>query len=285
VLDIDLLRTFVAICETGSLKAASDVVGRTQSAVSLQIKKLEEQIGHDLLKRYPQGMTSTSQGELLLSHARHILRAHEQALAAFAKRTEAGRHLVLGISADYGQVLLPRALAALERERPNTTAEVVCGPSAEIAGYVMEGRVDLAFVGEGEGLGQGPVVHRERCVWASGGEAHRRDPVPLALVPRDCLYRRWATERLDAAGRHYRILYTSHSIGGIQAIVRGGRAVTAIAESALVPGMHEVGEADGFPSLPQIEVRVERCRAKDSAELQDLERMFVDSLRAPPASP
>jgi DNA-binding transcriptional LysR family regulator len=278
MLDIDLLKTFVAICETGSFKAASDIVARTQSAVSLQIKKLEEQLGHELLKRYAQGVAPTEQGELLLSHARHILRAHDQALGAFDKRAEPGRHLVLGISADYGQVLLPRVLEALEQERPNTTAEVVCGPSAEIAGYVVEGRVDLAFVGEGEGLGQGTVVHRERCVWASGGDAHRRDPLPLALVPRDCLYRRWATERLDAAGRHYRILYTSHSIGGIQAIVRGGRAVTAIAESALVPGMHEIGEADGFPPLPQIEVRVERCRAKDSSDLLALERMFVGRL-------
>jgi len=278
MLDLDLLKTFVAICETGSFKAASDIVGRTQSAVSLQIKKLEEQLEQELLKRYPQGIAPTASGELLLSHARHVLRAHELALSAFAKRTEAGRHILIGISADYGQVLLPRVLEVLEDERPNTTAEIVCGPSAEIAGYVLEGRVDIAFVGEGEGLGQGAVVHRERCIWASGGEAHRRDPLPLALVPRECLYRRWATERLDAAGRRYRILYTSHSIGGIQAIVRGGRAVTAIAESALVPGMQEVGEADGFPPLPQIEVRVERCRAKDSDELRALEAIFAARL-------
>jgi len=278
MLDLDLLKTFVAICETGSFKAASEVVGRTQSAVSLQVKKLEEQLEQELLKRYPQGIAPTASGELLLTHARHVLRAHEQALGAFAKRSEAGRHILIGISPDYGQALLPRVLEVLEAERPDTSAEIVCRPSAEIAGYVLEGRVDIAFLGEGEGLGQGAVVHRERCVWASGGTAHRRDPLPLALVPRESLYRRWATERLDAIGRRYRVLYTSHSIGGIQAVVRGGHAVTVIAESALVPGMSELGASDGFPALPTIEVRVERCRAKDSDELKELERLFATRL-------
>jgi len=278
MLDLDLLKTFVAVCETGSFKAASDVVDRTQSAVSLQIKKLEERLERPLLERHPLGVAPTAAGDLLLAHARPVLRAHELALEAFGKRADAPRQLAIGIGADYGQTLLPRVLAVLEAARPNTTAEIVCGPSAEVAGYVVEGRVDIGFVGEGEGLGQGPVVHRERCVWASGGEAHLRDPVPLALVPRECLYRRWATERLDAIGRRYRIRYTSHSVAGLQAMVRGGRAVTALAESAMLPGMREVGEAEGFPPLPLVEIRVERSRAKESAELRELEQLFAAGL-------
>jgi DNA-binding transcriptional LysR family regulator len=278
VLDIDLLRTFVALSETGSFTAAAEVVGRTQSAVSLQIRKLEDQVGHPLVSRLSHGIALTAQGETLLSHARHILQAHEDALAAFAIRRGQPNGLVLGISADYGQTLLPRVLKILREAYPNVAVEVVCGPSTEIAAGAIEGQVDLAFVGEGEALGQSPVVHRERLVWATGGDAHRRTPVPLALVPRECLYRRWATERLDAVGRRYRIAYTSRSIGGIQAIVRGGLAVTAIAESALVPGMEEIDEAEGFPALPPIEVRVERCRAKDSAELRDIEATLVEAL-------
>jgi DNA-binding transcriptional LysR family regulator len=275
MLDIDLLKTFVAICESGSFKAASDVVGRTQSAVSLQIKKLEDQLGQPLLTRCAPNVAPTERGEVLLSHARRILGAHESALGALGGRAEESRHVVLGIAPDYGQVLLPRVLAVLGQERPDTTVEVVCDTAAEIAASVLDGRVDIAFVADG----QGQVAHRERCIWASGGDAHLRDPMPLALVPRDsCLYRQWATDRLDAIGRRYRILYTSIWLGGLQAIVRGGRAVTVISESALIDGMIEVGEAEGFPSLPEIQVRVERCRAKASSDLRVLERMLSERL-------
>lgn len=279
LLDLDLLRSFVAICETGSFRAAAEIVARTQSAVSLQVKKLEEQIGEMLLDRDPQGNRPTTKGELLLSHARQILAAHDTAVQALDRRRRDERELRLGISADYAQALMTRVLAVLAADLPNLTLQVVCGPSEELAVKVREGQIELAFVGEGEGLGQGPVVHRERCVWASGGDAHRRDPLPLALVPPECLYRRWATERLDTIGRAYRIVYTSHSIGGIQAIVRGGHAVTALAESAVVPGMQILEEADGFPALPLIEVRVERCLARDSKWLRNLHKVLMERLR------
>jgi DNA-binding transcriptional LysR family regulator len=271
VLDVDLLRTFVAITESGSFTAAAEIVGRTQSAVSLQVRKLEDQVGHALFLRDPHGIAPTPHGELLLAHARRILRAHDEALIAFDRHGRPASHWRIGISADYGQALLPRVLAAVEATRPGTMLDFVCGPSSDIAGQVLEGRVDLAFVGEGEGLGHGPVVHRERCVWATGGEEHRRDPPPLALPPRECLYRRWACDRLDAVGRRHRILYTSYSIGGIQAAVRGGRAVTVVSESALVPGMRELTEAEGFPALPDVVVRMVRCLAKDDTLLRDLE--------------
>lgn len=279
LLDLDLLRTFVAIVESGSFKAAADIVGRTQSAVSLQVKRLEANVGEMLLAREPQGIRPTATGELLLSHARRVLAAHEAAVHALGRRRSDDRELHLGISADYGQALMTRVLAVLNHDLPGLSYQIVCAPSEELATKCREGHVEIAFVGEGEGQGQGPVVHRERCVWASGGTAHRRDPLPLALVPRECLYRRWATDHLDAIGRAYRIVYTAYSIGGIQAIVRGDHAVTTIGESALVPGMVEIGEADGFPPLPAIEVRVERCHARDSKWLRNLHKTLIERLR------
>lgn len=271
MLDIDLLRTFVAIHESGSFSAAAEIVGRTQSAVSLQIKKLEERLGEALFHREPTGIVPTAHGEFLLAHARRILRAHDEALLGFGRHVRDAPHWTIGISADYGQALLPRVVSAIAEIEPATTLDIVCGPSADIAIQVVEGRLDLAFVGEGEGLGRGPVVHRERCVWAGGGEAHRRDPLPLALPPRECLYRRWAADRLDMAGRSYRIVFTSYSISGLQAVVRGGHAVTVIAESALIPGMRELAEADGFPRLPDVLVRMVRCMAREDALLREIE--------------
>jgi DNA-binding transcriptional LysR family regulator len=280
MIDIDLLRSFVAIYESGSFTAASEIVGRTQSAVSLQMRKLEEQLGQPLFRRDPSGIVPTPHGELLLAHARRILRAHDEVLIAFDRHGRQPAHWKIGISADYGQALLPRILAAIEAARPGTRIDIVCGPSSDLAEHVLDGRVDLGFLGEGEGLGHGPVVHRERCIWATGGEAHLQDPLPLALPPRQCLYRRWACDRLDAMGRRWRILYTSYSIGGLQAVARGGQAVTVISESALVPGMRELTEAEGFPPLPDVLVRMVRCMARDDALLRELEQELALRLGA-----
>lgn len=278
MLDIDLLRTFVAIYECGSFTAASDVVGRTQSAVSLQMRRLEEQLGRPLFVRAAEGMVPTPAGEKLLVHARRILLAHDEAVADFDRRHGAIGHLTLGISADYGQALLPRVLGCLAAAYPSITASVVCGPSSDIAQQTVEGKIELSFVGEGEALGESPVVYRERCIWATGGDAHTRDPLPLALVPRECLYRKWALDRLAALGRRHRVLYTSYSIGGIQAIVRGGLAVTVIAESALVPGMREIDPAEGFGTLPEVEVRAFRSHARSTALLREIEARLVQDL-------
>jgi DNA-binding transcriptional LysR family regulator len=275
MLDPDLLRAFVAICETGSMTSAAEIVGRTPSAISLQMKKLEEFFGRGLLARGSDGLVPTPAGEQLLSHARRILRAEEEALAAMGRAPD-GAHLVLGISGDYGQVLLPRALAALRAWRPDITAEIVCAPSSDLMTQVIEGRTDIAFVGELESISHGPVVHRERLVWASDGKCHEEDPMPLALVPRESLYRRWATERLESIGRRYRINFTSYSIAGIQALVRSGGGVTVMSESALVPGIVAV---QGLPDLPPVEVRIERCRARDSASLRELEIFLNERLR------
>ena len=142
-----------------------------------------------------------------------------------------------------------------------------------------DGRVDIAFVGEGEGLGQSPVLHRERLVWATGGDVHNEDPLPLALLPaEDSHYRRWALDALARVGRRHRVAYTSYSLAGLQAIVRAGFAVTVMAESALVTGIRELINSEKFPPLPPLEVRVTRCIAKDSLFLRNLEASLVKQL-------
>ncbi|WP_291868531.1 LysR family transcriptional regulator [Bradyrhizobium sp.] len=279
MLDIDLLRTFVAILETGSFTAASDVVRRTQSALSLQMKKLEEQVGHPLLRREPGGIKATAEGERLLIHAKRILRAHEEAILDFSGVSGNAGNLVLGISADYGQALLPRVVRVLARFYPKLSVEVVCGPSRDLYEMCTDGRVEIAFVGEGEGLGQSPVLHRERLVWATGGDVHNKDPLPLALLPaEDSNYRRWALDALDRVGRRHWIAYTCYSLAGLQAIVRAGYAVTVMAESALVTGIRELPDTENFPPLPLLEVRVTRCIAKDSLFLRNLEASLITQL-------
>jgi DNA-binding transcriptional LysR family regulator len=279
MLDIDLLRTFVAILETGSFTAASDVVRRTQSALSLQMKKLEEQVGHPLLRREPGGIKATADGERLLVHAKRILRAHEDAILDFSEVSSTAGNLRLGMSADYGQALLPRVLGVLASSYPKLSVEVVCGPSRDLCEMCTDGRVEIAFVGEGEGLGQSPVLHRERLVWATGGDVHNQDPLPLALLPdENSNYRRWALDALARVGRRHWIAYTSYSLAGLQAIVRAGCAVSVMAECALVTGIRELTDTENFPRLPPLEVRVTRCIAKDSLFLRNLEATFINQL-------
>jgi DNA-binding transcriptional LysR family regulator len=285
MLDVDLLRTFVDIYESGSFTAASDIVGRTPAAVSLQGKKLEDQLGRALFVRGAARVSPTPAGDQLLSHARRILRAHDDAIVEFDRRRGTVEALTLGMSADYGQRVLPLVLSSLARRFPDMGVEVVCGPSSDIAQQTVEGKIELSFVGEGEALGDSPVVHRERCIWVTGGDAHHYDPLPLALPPRECLYRKWAVDRLTALGKRHRIAYSAYSIGAIQAIVRGGLAVSLLAESALVPGMREIDAAHGFGDLPDVEVRAFRSLARDSALLRDIEAAVVDDLLALPISP
>lgn len=279
MLDVDLLRTFVAILETGSFTAASDVVRRTQSAVSLQMKKLEEQVGNPLLKREPGGVRATAEGERLLIHAKRILRAHEDAILDFSGMSGAAGNLLLGISADYGQALLPRVLRVLAMSYPKLSVEVLCAPSRDLYEMCTDGRVEIAFVGEGEGLGQSPVIHRERLIWATGGDIDNEDPLPLALLPsEDSNYRRWALDALARVGRRHWVAYTSYSLAGLQAIVRAGYAVSVMAESALVTGMRELTDTEKFPPLPLLEVRVARCIAKDSVLLRNVETSLIKQL-------
>jgi len=128
------------------------------------MKKLEEQVGHPLLKREPGGIKATVAGERFLVHARRILRAHEDAIVDFSGMSDTAGHLMLGLSADYGQALLPRVLGVLAGSYPKLSVEVVCAPSRDLYEMCTDGRVEIAFVGEGEGLGQSPVLHRERLV-------------------------------------------------------------------------------------------------------------------------
>ena len=171
-LEPELLRSFVAIAETGSFTAAAHRVHRTQSAVSMQIKRLEEQLGAELFARQGRTVGLTHGGDRLLPHARRILQAHREALAAFDREQLAGA-VTLGAPDDYASTFLPRSLARFAESHARVHLEFVCQPSVELVRRLAERTIDLALVTEGSGERGGTLLLRERLVWVTSARTAR----------------------------------------------------------------------------------------------------------------
>jgi DNA-binding transcriptional LysR family regulator len=260
LLDIDQLRTFVAIAETGSFTRAAEVVHKTQSAVSMQMKRLEERIGHPIFERDGRASKLTDEGERLLDYARRIVKLSAEALGSIAKTSLSGR-VKLGVPDDYADRYLPEIMARFSRSHPGVELTVQCEPTIELVKLIDRGDLDLAIVTHDAADRPSEVIRRERMLWVSSSRhaVHQEDPLPLALTrplsnERDCPWRRAVLPRLEAMGKPYRILYTSRNSSALGAAVLAGLAVSAFPESALRPGMRVLGPSDGFPALPSFDI-------------------------------
>ena len=276
-LEPELLRSFVAIAETGSFTAAAHRVHRTQSAVSMQIRRLEELLGRALFARERRTVRLTRDGELLLSHARRILQAHREALAAFAQEELAGA-VTLGAPDDYASTFLPASLARFAEAHPRVQLDFVCRPSVELVRRLDERTIDLALVTEGSGERGGTLLLRERLVWvtAAGRCAHEQDPLPLAIFEPGCPFRRAAVDALARAGRAYRIAYTSVSLAGVHAAVDAGLAVTVMLRGSVRPGQRILDARDGFPPLGEAGIVLLRASTEPSPLVDHLEAVILD---------
>ena len=250
-LDTDLLQTFVAIVDSGGFTRAAEVVHRSQSTVSMQMKKLEESLGHPLFEKIGRGVQLTRDGEVLLNYARRILKLHEEAVVTLRRPDMVGS-VRIGIPDDYVAAFLPGILTSFASAYPMVQVEVICEPSESLAQSINKGEVDLAIVTEFPGNERGQVLRRETTVWATSRHhfVHEVDPLPLALFQQGCIFRSWALKALDDMGKPYRVAYSSPSITGIQAIVGAGLGVTVLVRSILSEKMLELSPQDGFPELP-----------------------------------
>lgn len=278
-LDIDLLRTFVAVCDTASFTAAARRVGRTQSAVSLQVRRLEESLGRPLLVRGGAGVEPTEHGVLLLGHARGILARVGEAVAAFGRGGAAGV-VVLGMPGDYAPRVLPEALKGFADLYPEATVDVVLDRSRNLVRRLAEGSVDLAFVTAGEGPIRGPAAFEDRLVWVAPaeGDLHLRDPLPVAIWESGGAYGTALTESLEAMGRPYRVAVVSRHIIGLRAAVSCGSAATVMVGSSVVPGMRVLGPDDGFQVLRQVTIHLEKTHQRRSAMVDRLAAHLLERL-------
>jgi DNA-binding transcriptional LysR family regulator len=277
--DIDQLRTFVAIADAGTFTRAADVVHKTQSAVSMQMKKLEELVGKPLFEREGRASKLTEEGERLLDYARRIVRLSTEALASFAEADLTGR-VRLGLPDDYADRYLPEILARFSQSNPRVEVTVVCEPTPMLFDRIAASDLDLAIITHVESRGSASVIRRERLLWVTSARhaVHEVCPLPLALGNTFCSWRQAATERLDSIAKPYRVLYSSWNSTAVGAAVLAGLAVSVFPESAIRSGMRILGASDGFPPLPSCKIALLRNRAEASPLADALAGHIVSSL-------
>lgn len=281
MLDIDQLRSLVAIAETGSFTKAAEVVFKTQSAVSMQMKRLEEQLGRAIFMKEGRGTRLTEDGERLLDYARRIIRLNAECVASFSDAVLSGR-VRLGVPDDYADRYLPEILCRFTKSHPKVEVTVVCEPTPMLIERVQSGDLDLAITSlplfsPGE---TAEIVRLERLLWVTSGQhrAHEEDIVPLALGRPTCGWRQVATERLQAAKRPFRVLYASWNSSAITSAVMCGLAVGVLPESGLRAGMRVLGPSDGFPPLPEVKIALVRNKSADSSLTSALACQILSSL-------
>ncbi len=254
-LDIDQLRTFIAVVETLSFTQAADKVARTQSAVSMQMKKLEETVGKKLFRRQGRGIEISAEGYRLEGYARDIVERSVEALAAFDDSALRGS-VYLGTADDYAERFLPTILAGFSRSNPLVEVSVVCENTFGLTNRIRAGELDMAIVTHNEAKLHSELVRVEPLLWVTSARhsVHNNDPLPVALGSPQCIWRKAAMEALDDVGRPFRMLYTSYSATVVGAAVTAGLAVSVQPESALRPGMRVLTERDGFPTLPECQI-------------------------------
>ena len=243
----DLLRAFLAIAETGNLTRAANRLGRTQSAISVQLRKLEETLDVSLFERHARGMSLTQGGEKLLPAARRALAELERVGALF-KAPLAGR-IRVGIPDDFDDAVLERALADFALRNPEVEIAAASGCTSDYPERIRRGELDVAVCSGPERPG-GDVLAVEPAVWAiaEGGELLPDAPVPLALLDRDCWWRDLPSDALDRAGREWCVAYRSGSFASLRAAIRSGLAVGPVPLGALGRGLRILD--DGMPALP-----------------------------------
>lgn len=265
-LDIRALRAFVLTVDTGSVTEASRRMGRTQSAITQQIQKLEQLVQKKLFDDTRRFGELTEFGTILLSHARQILRQHDECVADLTPQ-RAREKVVFGVPDLYAAFLLPPILDGFRRLHPEIRVELCCALSRPLMGRIRDGSVDVALVTRMDNFAGGEVVGSEQLVWLTGATstAHHEAPLPLALLPPGNIYREHAIATLDRAGQDWRIACISDSVSGLHTAALAGMAVTVLIESALVPGLRRVPDDAGLPALPSVDLLLYRTAAERSS--------------------
>jgi DNA-binding transcriptional LysR family regulator len=287
-LDIDLLRTFVIAVEAGSFTRAADRVGRTLSAVSLQIDRLEDLCGHQLFRRDGRKFLLTLAGEKLLVYARRLLAVNDEAIDAFhlASHTELVR---LGIPEDIASGCLPDVLKQFTSRRPQTQTTVRIGRSVTLVNAVERGELDLAIVyGNEDRSGAVLAVNLPiGFIGTSQPRARRADVVRLVLFAAPCLFRTAAIEALDRAALKWDIVFESQNLLGQWAAVKAGLGISVRLLASIPQDLVALGPADGLPALGTVPLTLHSTN-QTSAGARDLQDLLLKMLPAlahcPPAT-
>lgn len=280
--DLDVLRTFVTGVELGSFARAADRLGRSTSAVSAQMKKLEEQLEAPVLRKAGRGMALTPGGETLLAYARRLLELNDEAVTALRGAELAGS-VRLGMQQDFGEHLLTEVLGRFARAHPQVSIEARVGRNAQLIEQVGAGQLDLALAWDS--TGNWPYAHRLGQVpmrWLAGAHAgaslhDAATPLPLVMLDAPCLMRAAAIEALDRAGIAWRIAFTSTSLSGVWAAVAAGLGVT-VRTPVGMPATVRMLESSALPTLPHIGLSLLQSEALPGPLAQRLREIVLQAV-------
>jgi DNA-binding transcriptional LysR family regulator len=278
-LDIDLLRAFATVADVGGFTRAADILLRRQSTLSLQIKRLEDALGHRLLERSSRRVRLTAEGEALLPHVRQMLDLNDRIVARLNEPALAG-NVRLGTPEDFATTHLPNVLARFAQAHPGVQLEVTCDLTLNLMTRFRRGDFDLVLVKrEPERSDRGVRVWREPLVWVAAERLTfpGQGPLPLVLSPPPCVYRKRATDSLNAARRPWRIAYSCASLAGQHAAVKAGLGMTVLPKDMVPAGLAAIERREGLPDLHDTEIALLSAR-KLSAPARRLHEHIVRSL-------
>jgi len=269
LLDLVLLKNFAVVARTGSISLASLQVGRTQSALSMQMHRLEGVIGQTLLHRSGSGVRLTAAGEKLLAHAESLLARHDEILAEMSGTALKGS-VSLGCPEDYSIAFLPDLLRGFCAAHPDVELRMVCAPTADLRPLLHRRQIDMALVSLPD-PNASEVIRKESFVWVTNApdpEILDHASLPLALSAPVTLDYRAACDAMEAVGRRYRVAFASNSLAGLIAIARSGHAISVLTRTAVPPDLHIVSA--GLPPLPTIGIALEFAELRPSSAVKAL---------------
>jgi DNA-binding transcriptional LysR family regulator len=277
VLDTDQLRSFLAIVDAGSFTRAAERVHKTQSAVSMHVRRLEEQLGCALFVKQGRGARLSQEGEKLIDYARRIMQIEAVAVAALSRKGLSGR-VRLGIPDDYAEFFLADILSLFYQRHPAVEVSVVCENSVGLAAQLRAGALDLAVVTDGEGVESIEPIREEQLVWVASRRYQVDPTLPLSLAmgSPSCIWRRIAEQALGASNRATRSLLVSKNFSAIGPVVRAGLAVTVLPRDAVPADLRILGAEAGLPPLASSRMGLVHAPGEPSAEAAAL----ADAIRA-----
>ncbi len=283
MLDTDQLRSFLAIVDLGSFTRAAERVNKTQSAVSMHIRRLEEQLGCALFSKQGRGARLTREGEELIDYARRIVETEASALAALSRKGLRGS-VRLGMPDDYAEVFLADILIRFNHQHPLVEISATCENSIELAGLAQAGAVDLALVTEHEGLSGFELIREEPLAWCASPKLKIREgePIPIAQGSHACIWRKSTDEALGSRKDRVRAIFVSKNFTAIGAVARAGLAATVLPVGMIGEGLRTLGPETGLPKLPNTRMGLIFAPGAASEET----RALAEAVRAtiPPAA-
>lgn len=267
-LEIDLLRSFVAVAAHNNFTRAAQMSGRTQSAVSLQIKRLEDIVGYRVFERSRQSVTTTRTGEALLVYAHRILAINDEALSHIQTPDAVGL-VRIGAPDDYATCLLPSILRKFSREHPLIRIEVHCDNSVDLLDAQADGGLDLVLATHPQDDVAGQVARQEPLHWVASPDYIDDPTAPLSLVlfPQGCACRDLALASLNQMDRPWHIGYSTRSLALIESAVLSGAGVSVMEASVIPEGLRILDGTKGFPLLPGVVISLHKSTGELAAHV------------------